>query len=267
MTAALLLALLQDSIVIELVETPERVSKVVKTQEEESHLSERKDGGTPQEHKTSASSTHEYEETVLKVEGGRAASVRRRYLQAVETFTDAAKGRPTERRASFHGKSVTLTRDGARTQVEGDGITKPDQVELRLSDDPALEGLPAKPVGPGSRWPIDSRRLASRLAPQLGNFSITKASGSTTFREWQDLDKERCALLESEIRVEAASDRGPRVAFTQTMRYWYSPAHKAIVKVESDGRQELSGSAAVGGATFTYGGGSTTRYTERRTFP
>lgn len=261
----LLLLLLQESVVIELAEVPDRVSMVVKTQEEESRLTERKDGGSPQEHKTSASSVHEYEETVLKVDGGRATSVRRRYLQAVETFTD--KGRPTERKASFHGKSAVLTRDGTRTTVEGDGIAKADHAELRLTDDPALEGLPRTAVGPGSQWPIDAKLLASRLAPQLGNFSITKASGNTVFREWQVLDKDRCALLESEIKVEASSDRGPKVAFTQTMRYWYSPVHKAIVKVESDGRQELTGRAETPAGVFTYGGGSTTRYTERRTFP
>jgi hypothetical protein len=257
----------QERVRFELVEEIDRTVRVDKTQEEESHLTERKDGGAPSTYDSSAGSAHQYEETVLAVERGAPRKVRRHYLNATETFADKTGGRKSSRQTSFHGKTVVLTRATGGTQVEGADVLPKDRVQLRLHDDPILRSLPSGEVEPGARWEIDARLLAQHVDAQLGGFAVSDAVGTSRFVGWEQHDGVRCALLETTTRVRAADAGGVRLTLDNRVRHWYAPSRKAVVRVEGDGRQELSGTYKVEASTMTVSGASTTVYRERRAFP
>ena len=190
---------------------------------------------------------------------------RRRYLEAAESFTE--DGRTTSRRPAFNGLTITLTKENGETKIEGATLDKSDLAQLRLRDDPILASLPASAIAPGAAWAIDSRRLAGQLAEQLGGFTVRRAEGTTEFRRWEKLDGERCAILESSTRVEAVDARGAiTVVARNTVVHWYAPSRKTMIRIDGDGRHEISGTVTTQAGAQTVGGASTTTYRERRAY-
>lgn len=249
-------ALLQERVVLDLEEPLDVTFTVTKTIEEQSRVTERSGRGPTTEFKTSATSTHRYEETLLARD---VPTWRRRYLETTESFTE--NGRTTTRRPAFDGRTITLKKEDGETKVEGATLDKGDLAQLRLRDDPILASLPTSAIVPGARWAIEPRRLAGQLAEQLGGFSVRRAEGSTEFARWESFGGERCAVLESTTRVEAVDARGAIVVVAQnTVTHWYAPTRKAMVRVDGDGRHEINGTVA----EQTVGGSSTTTYRERR---
>lgn len=261
----------QQRVRIELEHPVNRSSVIEKTQVEKSHLTERRDAGPVQRHESSARSSHRYEERVLTVSQGKPKKIRRTYTKATESFEDHDTKKKSSRNTGFHGKTVTLTRDGAHTIVETEDetrISKEDKVQLRLRDDPILESIPRTEIGPGTRWAINAKALSSHVSAQLGGFSVLRANGTTEFVKWEQNAGVRCAVLEASTRVRAVNAGGTlTLNLTNRIRYWYDPIRKAMIKIEGNGRQELSGTVKASTGTFTYGGYSTTNYREERTFP
>lgn len=252
------LALLQERVALDLEEPLDVTCTVVKTQEETSRFTERSGRAPASEFKTSAQSTHRFEQTLLSRDP---VQWRRRYLETEESFTDG--GKTTSRRPAFDGRTVTLTKADGETTVDGADLDKTDRAALRLRDDPIVASLPKGPIVPGAAWAIESRLLAGQLAEQLGGFTVRRAAGTTSFARWEALDGERCAVLESTTRVEAVDARGAiTVVAENTVRHWYAPSRKAMVRIDGDGRHEISGTMS--GQTIA--GTSTTTYRERRTY-
>jgi hypothetical protein len=104
------------------------------------------------------------------------------------------------------------------------------------------------------------------MGAQLGGFSVQRASGSTEFVEWKHEGGVRCAVLETSTRIEAVDGRGLTLTLTNRIRHWYAPELKAIVRVDGDGRQEITGTVQAPSGSFTFGGHSTTVYRETRAF-